>query len=91
MKVGTTIPINQARPRLTEILEIVRREPVTITKDGTPVAVVVDPGDYDSLLATLEMLTNPDLRSQLAEFESRRVRGETDWVSHEDVERLIVG
>ena len=91
MKAGTTIPINQARPRLTEILEIIRREPVTITKDGAPVAVVVDPGDYDSLLTTLEMLTNPDLRSQLAEFESRRDRGEIEWVSHEDVERLIVG
>ena len=46
MKAGTTIPINQARPRLTEILEIVRREPVTITKDGTPVAVVVDPDGH---------------------------------------------
>ncbi|TMB92271.1 MAG: type II toxin-antitoxin system Phd/YefM family antitoxin [Chloroflexi bacterium] len=91
MKVGTTIPINQARPRLTEILEIVRREPVTITKDGSPVAVVVDPEDYESLLATLEILTSPDLRRQLAEFDLRRDRGELEWVSHEEVERLIVG
>jgi antitoxin YefM len=91
MKASTTIPINQARPRLTEILDIIRREPVTITKDGAPVAVIMDPEDYESLLATLEMLTNPDLRRQLAEIDERRERGELDWVSHEDVERLILG
>ena len=91
MKPGTTIPINQARPRLTEILDIVRREPVTITKDGAPVAVVMDPEDYASLIATLEMLSNPDLRRQVADFDERKARGELDWVSHEEVERLILG
>jgi prevent-host-death family protein len=91
MKHSTTVPINQARPRLTEILDIVRREPVTITKDGAPVAVVLDPEDYESLLATLEMLSNPDLRRQLTVVDERRARGELEWVSQEDVERLISG
>ena len=91
MKHNTTVPINQARPRLTEILDIVRREPVTITKDGVPVAVVLDPQDYESLVATLEMLSNPDLRRQLADVEERRTRGDLEWVSQEDVERLIGG
>lgn len=89
MKVGPTIPVAQARPRLTEILETVKREPVTITKDGTPVAVVIDPDDYGSLLATLEMLSNPDLRSQLESYEYRRARGEVEWVTQEEVERLV--
>lgn len=91
MKASTTIPINQARPRLTEILEIVRREPVTITKDGAPVAVVVDPEDYESLIATIEILSNPDLRGQLAEYQRRRDRGELEWISQEDVEQLARG
>jgi len=89
MKPAATIPINQARPRLTEILAIIRREPVTITKDGAPVAVVVDPDDYASLLATLEMLSNPDLRRQLADFDERQSRGEVEWVTQDDLERLI--
>lgn len=89
MKASTTIPINQARPRLTEILEIVKREPVTITKDGAPVAVIVDPEDYAGLLATLEILSNPDLRAQVADFEARRARGDVEWVSQEDVVRLV--
>jgi antitoxin YefM len=89
MKASTTIPINQARPRLTEILDIVKREPVTITKDGAPVAVIVDPEDYAGLLATLEILSNPDLRAQVADFEARRARGDVEWVSQEDVVRLV--
>jgi prevent-host-death family protein len=89
MKASTTIPINQARPRLTEILDIVKREPVTITKDGTPVAVIVDPEDYAGLLATLEILSSPDLRAQVADFEARRARGDVEWVSQEDVVRLV--
>jgi antitoxin YefM len=88
MKQATTIPIAQVRPRLTEIIEVIKREPVTITKDGAPVAVVVDPDDYESLLATLEILSNPDLRGQLADFESRRARGDVEWIVQEDVERL---
>jgi prevent-host-death family protein len=91
MKHTTTIPITQARPRLTEIVEMIKREPVTITKDGTPVAVIVDPDDYESLLATLEILSNPDLRRQLADFEARRRRGEVEWIVQEDVERLSGG
>jgi antitoxin YefM len=88
---STTIPINQARPRLTEILDIVKREPVTITKDGAPVAVIVDPEDYAGLLATIEILSNPDLRRQVADFEARRARGDVEWVSQEDVLRLVDG
>jgi PHD/YefM family antitoxin component YafN of YafNO toxin-antitoxin module len=30
----------------------VKREPVTIAKDGCPAAVVLAPEDYDGLLAT---------------------------------------
>ncbi len=91
MQPSTTIPVTQARPRLTEILEIVKREPVTITKDGLPVAVILDPDDYDGLLATLEILTNPDLRQQVADLEARRGRGAVEWVSHEDVAKLVDG
>ncbi len=89
MKGSTTVPINQARPRLTEILEIVKREPVTITKGGAPVAVILDPEEYEGLMATVDILTNPDLRQQLTDFEARRGRGDVAWISQEDVVRLV--
>ena len=86
-----TIPIAQARPRLTEILDLVQREPVTITKDGKPVAVIIDPGHYESLVATLEIMSNPELVRQLEAYEAEKAAGTLEWVSHEEVERLIRG
>lgn len=86
-----SIPIAQARPRLTEILELIQREPVTITKDGEPVAVIVDPLWYDSLMATLEILSNPELKRQLDAYDAEKAAGTLEWVSHEEVERLIRG
>ena len=83
------VPIAQARPRLTEILEAIQREPVTITKDGRPAAVVLHPDDYESLVATLQVMHNPELRSQIAAYDAARARGDLDLVPHEEVVRAL--
>jgi prevent-host-death family protein len=87
---GRSVPIGQARPRLTEILEIVQREPVTITKDGVPAAVVVSPEDYESLVATIELLRNPEARERLREFEEQSQQGFLEFVSGEEAERRLL-
>jgi prevent-host-death family protein len=87
---GRSVPIGQARPRLTEILEIAQREPVTITKDGVPAAVVVSPEDYESLVATIELLRNPEARERLREFEERTKQGLLEFVSGEEAERQLL-
>ena len=51
--------------------------------------MIVDPDDYAGLLATLDILSNPDLRRQVADFDARRARGDVEWVSQEDVVRLL--
>ena len=89
MKDGATVPIAQARPRLTEILDMVRRTPVTITKDGEPVAVVIDPKDYESLVATVETLSNPAAMRAIRSSQRGQGGDALEWVSQEDVERLI--
>ncbi len=91
MHMRGAIPIAQVRPRLTEILDSIQREPVTVTKDGKPVAVIVDPLHYESLLATLEVLANPEHRRHLEAYEAELAAGRAEWVSHEEVERLIGG
>lgn len=91
MQGDRTIPIAQARPRLTEILEEIQREPVTITKDGKPVAVILDPGHYESLVATIEIMSNPEITRQLEKYEAKKAAGTLEWVSQEEVERLIRG
>jgi prevent-host-death family protein len=87
---GKTIPIAQARPRLTEILETVLREPVTITKDGVPAAVVLSPEDYESLVATIELLRNPEARDRLREYEERSARGTLEFVEVKEAERQLL-
>lgn len=87
---GKTVPIAQARPRLTEILETVQREPVTITKDGVPAAVVLSPEDYESLVATIELLRNPEARERLREYEERSVRGTLEFVEAREAERQLL-
>lgn len=87
---GRSVPIGQARPRLTEILETAQREPVTITKDGVPAAVVVSPEDYESLVATIELLRSPEARERLREFEEQNKLGLLEFVSGEEAERRLL-
>jgi antitoxin YefM len=87
---GRSVPIGQARPRLTEILETAKREPVTITKDGVPAAVVISPEDYESLVATIELLRNPEARERLREFEEQSKHGLLEFVSGEEAERRLL-
>ena len=88
---GKSVPIAQARPRLTEILETAKREPVTITKDGEPAAVVISPEDYESLVATIELLRNPEARERLREIEEQSAHGLLEFVSKEEAERDLLG
>ncbi len=87
---GKSVPIGQARPRLTEILETAQREPVTITKDGVPAAVVLSPEDYESLVATIELLRNPEARERLREIEEHSARGILEFVAGEEAERRLL-
>lgn len=86
----TVIPIAQARPRLTEILESVQREPVTITKDGVPAAVIMAPSDYEGLTATMELLRNPEARKRLDEYERQAASGELEWVEGQEAEQRLL-
>lgn len=44
-----TIPVAQARSRLTEILDLAENEPVLITKGGHAAAVAIHPEEYEWL------------------------------------------
>jgi prevent-host-death family protein len=44
-----TITATQARNKIGELWEAVAREPVTVTSNGVPTAVVLSPEDYSRL------------------------------------------
>jgi len=76
-----TLPLSDAKARLSRVVnDVVRRdERITITKNGTPAAVMLSAEDYESLNATLEILSDPefaaDVRRGIGSL--KRGRGQT--------------
>lgn len=51
-------------------------ERVTVTKNGSPVAVILAVEDYESLVETLEILSDPKAVAEIREAESQMNDGE---------------
>lgn len=68
----TSTPFTDARNRLSELIDEVARthERITITRHGHAAAVLIAPDDLAALEETLEVISRPEVMSQLAE--SRR-------------------
>lgn len=75
----TTIPLADARARLSQIVEEAVRthERVEITRNGTRAAVLMSIDDYDVLMETLDILSDADLVRELNDAVAEASRGET--------------
>jgi antitoxin YefM len=64
-----TIGVDKARAKLGEIADEIAEddEPVVLTRRGQPVAVLVSPSDYDSLVESRRRMASRDLQARLAE------------------------
>src|SRR3712207_4920507 len=51
-------------------------ERVTVTRNGSPVAVILAVEDYESLMETLEILSDPRARSDIRQAEEAMAAGE---------------
>jgi antitoxin YefM len=62
-----TLPISEAKTRLTELVTGVaeREEEYIVTRRGKPVAVLVNYEEYERLRETLDILGDPDLMTQI--------------------------
>lgn len=74
----TTVPLAEARAQLSRLVhEAVRtHERVEVTKNGRRAAVILGADDYDSLIETLDILSDRDLVAQLRDAEAEVERGE---------------
>lgn len=68
-EVGGTLPLTEVRDRLSEIVEdvVANRSEWTITKHGRPVAVIVSSDDHETLLETLNILSDDSAMEAIAE------------------------
>lgn len=81
-----TVPFTEAKAHLSELVDRVRteHERVVLTRNGRPAAVLISPDDLESLEETLEILSDPDLLTQVRQGLEELDRGEsvtTDEVS----------
>lgn len=75
----STIPLAEARANLSRIVdEAVRtHERVEITRNGVRAAIVLSADDYDSLLETLDILSDAELVRELRDAMEESAAGTT--------------
>lgn len=85
----TTLPLSTVRDRLSSLVDDVARthDALTITRNGTPAAVVLSIDDYESIMETLALLNDPVDRQRLSEAEDSLNAG--DVTSGEDMRTLV--
>jgi antitoxin YefM len=82
----TMLPLAEVRAQLSRLVEEAERthERVEVTKNGRRAAVILSAGDYDSIMETLDILSDSDLVVAIREGMDDRERGEV--YSAEEVE-----
>ena len=62
-----TLPLSDAKARLSELVEEVasRDEVITITRNGRPVAVLVSPDEFESWKETVAVRSDPELMEEI--------------------------
>jgi len=79
-----TLPVSKVKDRLNELVDeaSTTRERVTITKNGSPAAVLVGAEDWESLQETLFWLSRPGSRDDIdlarREYEAGETLGEAE-------------
>lgn len=84
------MPVSEARARLTQLAsELVdSQETVTITKRGKPMLAMIGYELYESIIETLEIMSDADLMAQLRKSLEEARRG--DLIDIDEVERELI-
>ena len=74
-----TVPISAVKSKLNEYVDAVSvtREQVTITKNGSPAAVLIGSDEWESIQETLFWLSQAGVRDTLAEADADVAAGRT--------------
>jgi prevent-host-death family protein len=74
-----TLPISKVKDKLNEYVDSVAitHDQVTITKNGSPAAVLIGADEWESIQETLFWLSQPGIRETIAEAEGDIAAGRT--------------
>lgn len=81
----TTLPLAEVRANLSKLVdEAVRtHERIEVTRKGRRAAVILGADDYDAIMETLDILSDPDAMADLRQGREAIVRG--DFYTLDDV------
>lgn len=81
-----TIPITEAKAKIAELADRAQREHAdyTFTKNGRPAVVMMSVAQYDSLMETLSILSDPEARADLTESAESE-----EFTTEEDMAELM--
>ncbi len=84
-----TLPLSDAKARLSEIAEEVDRthQRVQITKNGRSYVVLISSEDLESLEATLELLSDPAAMQRVQQAKADIERG--DFITGDEMAQLM--
>jgi len=70
------LPLSQVKATLSELVDVVNRrdEPVTITRNGRPIAIIVSKEEYDGWHETVEILRDTQLVKEIRDGIRRLAR-----------------
>jgi antitoxin YefM len=76
------LTITETRKQLLDLPDQLKDEPVIITKHGKPAMVALDYDQFESLMETIDLLSDPDLMATLRQSMAQAERGETISLDH---------
>ena len=81
-----TLNVSDVKTRFYELLKGVqeREDEVIVTRDGKPAAVVINYQEFESLMATLEVLSDPKAMERIRKA-NKNWNNADSWLSHEEL------
>jgi antitoxin YefM len=74
----STVPLTELRDKLSEVVDevVATSAEYVITRHGRPVAVVINYDEYESMVETLNILSDPDTMAAIAEGDADLADGD---------------
>jgi len=78
MNIKTTLSATDVRNNFFDILTEVEKAniPYTVTREGKPIAVIMNAEEYESWMETLDIMSNPETIRNIEESKKELARGE---------------
>lgn len=82
-----TLTVTDARARFTELVEkaVSTHLRTTVTRNGAPAAVIISVEDYEAMLATIEVLSDPETLAAIRESKDP----EASWFSPDEAREAV--